>query len=304
VAKLSFRTDNYPRKRKADWSALSPSIHWAQRHERTPQFKWSRRIYDFEFLYVQQGEIRATLGTNEYMVPAGNLLYIPSGISHSIHVVTDPHATFLGIHFDYFDELEIYRDEDIIINEDKINPNYYCCEPDLDGSLLFPEQPMQIPDPHVITLMEALIHEFTLQNTAYPLVCKGLLLQILALLLRGQNDSKRSFHPKYGDRILELAHLMESKYAQNWSGEEISNYLNIHCDYAARLFKEVLGVSPNKYLQAIRHQVAKTLLRETDWKMETIAHHVGYEDVHYFSRVFSKREGITASDYRRLTKML
>src|SRR5690606_41586572 len=66
--------------------------HWAQQHKRSPSFQWKRRIYDFEILYIQQGDIRAQLGGAEYVIPAGNLFYIPSGVHHAIQVVTEPRS--------------------------------------------------------------------------------------------------------------------------------------------------------------------------------------------------------------------
>lgn len=63
-------------------------------------------------------------------------------------------------------------------------------------------------------------------------------------------------------------------------------FINVHEDYMSKLFKDMLGMSPNKYLQSVRHQQAKRLLRETDNKIERISLEVGYDDFHYFSRIF------------------
>jgi AraC-like DNA-binding protein/quercetin dioxygenase-like cupin family protein len=300
---MSFRSAAYPRKREAPLKMLSPSIHWAQYHQRTPHFEWSRRIYDFEFLYVQQGDILSQIGEEEYLVTAGKLLYIPSGVFHSIQVVTEPNASFLGVHFDFFDELDIKKEEDIIVNENNVNEQSFCFEPEFDDLKLFADNPVQVPEPHVITLIENLIHEFTEKKSGYEIICKGHLLQILVYLLRTQDIQDRKFNQKYGEQILDLAHRLGTNYADDWTGEKMACLVNIHSDYVSRLFKEMIGLTPNKYLQSIRHQQAKKLLRETDWKMEVIAADIGYSDVHYFSRLFHKCEGMTARDYRNLSRV-
>lgn len=300
---MPFRNTTYPRRSQALMNALSPSIHWAQQHQRTPHFEWSRRIYDFEFLYVQEGDILTQIGEVEYLVTAGKLLYIPSGVFHSIQVTTEPNASFLGVHFDFFDELDIKREEDIIVNENNVNEQSFCFEPQFTDLNLFADSPIQVPEPQVITLIENLIYEFTEKKSGYETICKGHLLQILVYLLRTQDIQDRKFNQKYGEQILELAHRLGSHYAEDWTGEKIAQFLNIHSDYVSRLFKEMMGLTPNKYLQSIRHQQAKKLLRETDWKMEVIAKDIGYTDVHYFSRVFHKCEGMTARDYRNLSRV-
>lgn len=286
------------------YQAISPSIHWAQYHERSPSFKWSRRIYDFEILYLQQGEIQVTFESESFIASTGTLLYIPSDIHHTIKVITNPYACFLGVHFDFFDELNPLRDDDIIVDEDNVNPNQFGIKPNSKDYIKLSFPITQIPEPIVVTSMENIINEFTLKKTGYQLICKGLLLLIIGHLIRGQIISNYGSHSKYKERIVELTHIMENEYGHNWTSREIGNYLNIDTDYAIKLFREVIGVTPNKYLQFIRHQRAKKLLRETNWKLEVISEKLGYEDLHYFSRIFRKWEGMSASNYRKFSNKL
>ncbi len=48
-----------------------------------------------------------------------------------------------------------------------------------------------------------------------------------------------------------------------------------------------------------RMKKARTLLRETDQTIETVAAEVGYENVEHFNRLFKKNYGITPVQYRR-----
>lgn len=65
-----------------------------------------------------------------------------------------------------------------------------------------------------------------------------------------------------------------------------------------RRFRKELGHSPNHYLQHIRLEKAKQLLRETEMTMEEIASASGYESGHYLSRIFKAKIGQTARGYR------
>ena len=48
-----------------------------------------------------------------------------------------------------------------------------------------------------------------------------------------------------------------------------------------------------------RMKKARTLLKETDQTVETIAAEVGYENVEHFNRLFKKNYGLTPVQYRR-----
>ena len=48
-----------------------------------------------------------------------------------------------------------------------------------------------------------------------------------------------------------------------------------------------------------RMKKARTLLKETDQTVETIAAEVGYENVEHFNRLFRKSYGMTPVQYRK-----
>jgi len=293
----------FPQRKAATYSEVSPSIHWAQFHRRTPGAKWRRRIYDFELLYVKEGEITGQLGSRQLHVQAGELLYIPAGVYHHIIVNSNPDAVFLGIHFDYFDELEIQADQDIIVKEASVQPLKFCLEPEFEHYTPLSEVPVFVPPAQSVLMMEQLIDEFTQRPPGFEIACRSLMQQILLLLWRGQVNSKKKVHSKYGEPMLRLAAMMEIRFEEDWSYDALARQVNLQADYFAKLFKEVIGMPPNKYLQFIRHREARRLLRETDQTIEVIGERVGYKDLHYFSRIFHKWEGVSPRAYRKLSRM-
>ncbi len=67
----------------------------------------------------------------------------------------------------------------------------------------------------------------------------------------------------------------------------------------SRVFKQVMGVSPQRHLMEARIGRAKDLLLETDWSITRIADVLGYNDVYFFSRQFKHVTGQTPSAIRR-----
>lgn len=68
--------------------------------------------------------------------------------------------------------------------------------------------------------------------------------------------------------------------------------------YYSQWFQKKMGVSVQIYLQRLRLQEAKQLLRETNYSILAIAQQVGYEHQASLTRIFKQFEGITPSAYR------
>jgi len=68
----------------------------------------------------------------------------------------------------------------------------------------------------------------------------------------------------------------------------------------SRIFQRVTGVSPGRFLWALRLQQAKKLLVSTSLNVSDISVRVGYSSVGTFSSRFSKSVGLSPTTYRRL----
>lgn len=68
----------------------------------------------------------------------------------------------------------------------------------------------------------------------------------------------------------------------------------------SRLFLRVTGVSPGRFLSAMRLHAAKQLLVETPLTVTEISHRVGYTSVGTFSSRFAMNVGVSPSTYRQL----
>ncbi|ONI90348.1 hypothetical protein ALI144C_03105 [Actinosynnema sp. ALI-1.44] len=68
----------------------------------------------------------------------------------------------------------------------------------------------------------------------------------------------------------------------------------------SRIFQRATGISPGRFLSAMRLQEAKRLLLATSLSVTEISHRVGYQSVGTFSSRFRGSVGISPSTYRRL----
>jgi AraC family transcriptional regulator len=68
----------------------------------------------------------------------------------------------------------------------------------------------------------------------------------------------------------------------------------------SRVFQRVTGVSPGRFLSAMRLHEAKQLLVSTSLSVTDISHRVGYTSVGTFSSRFKRSVGVSPSIYRQL----
>lgn len=69
-----------------------------------------------------------------------------------------------------------------------------------------------------------------------------------------------------------------------------------------RRFKKATGLSPVQYLQQIRLDKAKELLKTTNLSISEVADRVGYSDNAYFSALFRRLVSLSPGEYRRLVR--
>lgn len=97
-------------------------------------------------------------------------------------------------------------------------------------------------------------------------------------------------------RILQEIH---QNYQTELSLKTISTKLNVSSAYLGQLFKEETGKYFNDVLIEIRMHASRTLLLESNMKINEVSSRVGIPNQSYFNRVFKKKFGLTPVEFRR-----
>jgi two-component system response regulator YesN len=103
---------------------------------------------------------------------------------------------------------------------------------------------------------------------------------------------------KTGGMAGQAKEYIRANYSKQITLEDVARDINISPQYLSKLFKEETGENFIDYLTGIRIKIAKSLLEEDKLSIKEIAHHVGYGDPNYFSRIFRKVVGVTPTEYR------
>ena len=98
--------------------------------------------------------------------------------------------------------------------------------------------------------------------------------------------------------VKELELSMRRDFLSQSSFEEYAKKRGIHPATLRRYWERYFYEPPGRYLNALRMEEARRMLVETRKSVSEIAYALRFKDPLYFSRLFRKRFGCTASDYR------
>lgn len=85
---------------------------------------------------------------------------------------------------------------------------------------------------------------------------------------------------------------------------ELAEHTHLNPSYLSTLFHRVMRQSPISYVNSVRIERARILLRSTDWSISQIASSLGFSQDIYFYRLFKRLTHETPSEYRMTNRQL
>ena len=97
-------------------------------------------------------------------------------------------------------------------------------------------------------------------------------------------------------------HYIHEHYHRSVQVSQLAQIEGYSPAYYSEWFKAKTGKTPQHFIQDLRVEQAKELLRHTDLPIHQIARQVGFEQASSLTRLFQKRVGATPSHYRGKTQ--
>ena len=154
------------------------------------------------------------------------------------------------------------------------------------------------------------LREWRIDRPGKKLTINGLILQILAIaystpardilqptVILQQRENTALTKSKYGQIRNAIAFIAEHGYEPMTLARLASNAC-LNPSYFSRLFHEVVGMPPLKFIESFRIREAERLLLNTDLLIRDISLATGYPDPYHFSRVFRRVNGQNPSAFR------
>lgn len=98
---------------------------------------------------------------------------------------------------------------------------------------------------------------------------------------------------------LALTYLEDNFRDTNFTITELGHQLNVSRSYLYNIFKNGIGMSPQKFLIKLRMEEAKQYLTNTNNAIKEIAASVGYNDEFTFSKAFKRYTGFSPKIFRK-----
>jgi len=125
----------------------------------------------------------------------------------------------------------------------------------------------------------------------------GLLMDLLAQNQRLDPACYPGADPRYA-RILQLAQKIVDQPQKSMNLKKMAASCDYSPDHFRKIFKQLIGRSPNDFIVHWRIEMAKRLLAESSLSVEQIAETLGYHHATFFIRQFHTRTRQTPGQFR------
>jgi AraC-like DNA-binding protein len=294
--------------KKVGFRDLAPYVRLVQHIRDDDKYRVPTRIiYDNEIILVVDGDCDYLVEGKETRLLPGDLLFMPPHVEHSCQVRPGGRFHYYAVHFDwvYLGESHDFSVDDIYLSNDYRQAPFIPLEEELTGRPVVELDDFQFP----LVLKTAVRHEYerilaamfaTYSSNYFGSIVelRADMLKILGLAVRESVNERglRRSHPD-AERINRVFDWVGVHFAQPLTSQDLAAVANLSSGHFRVLFKEATGRAPLEFLAGVRMDRARVLLRKGGLSIGQVAEAVGYPDIHYFSRLFKKMEGISPKKF-------
>ena len=250
------------------------------------EWHWHR---EFEFLYVESGQIICGIGEKQIILSEGDAIFINSKILHRFY------ASSGGVIPNFVCMPEFIAPENSLVYKKYILPI-------ISSNMSF--QRFQSAEPWQARIIQIMIKIMeTQENEKIKELSTLALLQNLWLIFYenvklSDKEKMQTVDEAAQKRVQLMMQYIHENYKHGLSLNEIASHIGVSKSTALHLFQRFLHTTPVNYLIEYRLQAASRLLKNTNKKVKTIAYESGFHNVDYFCRLFKNRYHVTPSEYR------
>ncbi|MBI5725692.1 MAG: AraC family transcriptional regulator [Planctomycetes bacterium] len=244
----------------------------------------ARRLYDHELVLFAEGRCTLEMDEKIFPCPAGTWIIVPPNRIHITRGGEQPAYRYC-VHFDW-----VYQGE---------TGNLPVCayEPAMPAAKKIRRPPDFVPrkimrgkfPPETVGLMETLAFRWQADAGKRSAARAALLEAIINLLSPPGGGGKRG--DRAGTLAFRIKMLLDRMPPMDVSIRRHLETLGYSYEHLCRLFRWKFGLTPVKYLTALRIERAKTFLRAGSHVKEAAAQ-AGFNDPAYFARVFRRHVGV------------
>ena len=267
------------------------NIHY---FEFTRQYQTFKDNHAFrELVYVDTGSINVEAENFSGVLTENMLIIHKTGEIHSLTCPDDSAPNVIIIGFECLaDELDGFSEMPVVLEDEQ---QKILTEIIKEGRTVF-KAPYDIPN---LKDMK--------KRKDYPFGADQMIKLKLEMLLIELVRSKMTEKTRVDSEIFdpkthEIYNYVNKNFGENITLGELCFIFGTNKTTLCSSFKKAYGDTVVGYINHLKIKEAKKLLREGNYNLTEISQKLGFSSVHYFSRMFKKRQGISPSEYVRTIK--
>ncbi len=242
---------------------------------------------ELELYFVSKGTYELYTDANTCTLGAGDIFVVSPGVDHSFRCTSQNGVYYslgFAIKFVALDETHFFQKSFV--------------EPLQQGMLEF-DSVVRPLDPDYHRFREAVDQIIGIQEQKDKLIIYVAAVSICCALMQRSKPKEKTakgFYKEH-DSVQRCVGYMQKNYMRKITLEQLAELANLHPNYLCTLFNKYIGASPMTYLNKIRMQRARTLLRETELSIRQIAEQTGFNSASFFSKRFKAVMGVSPAEY-------
>lgn len=264
-------------------------------------------------IFIQDGSCAITYDSEEYILEKGDIFFIPANQPYCRRSIDETMCAMSYIHFSFSSEIPQIDLSDLAkkISDAKAK---------LDDQIL--NGAPRLSKQHNLYLQNKttlknyakvfeLLNDIQLLSASRQLMCglqsSIIVCNILSSLSQHTIESVASDHllnsqEMVPNNLKKALRYIRNRYTEPISLENLANHCNLSKQQLIRYFKAAFQVTPVTYITNYKIARAKDLLfNQPHLTIKEISDELGFDNQHYFTRVFVKTTGETPSHYRYRT---
>lgn len=251
-----------------------------------PRYEMSYHWHiEYEIIRILKGEFLMTIGEEEFLARAGDIIFVKGGLLHGgipVKCMYECIVFNLGALMTSSPAgdrlLKKIRDDSIqVLNH-------------------FPK-----PDPELMRITERMFGQMKTQAEGHELIVIGAFYEFFGYVLeRRHYIITQDISTKEGRRIEHLKRaleVIENSYPDCITLDDLAKAAGMNSKYFCRYFREMTHRTPIDYLNYYRIEQACFKLATSNSSIADVGMSCGFNDVSYFIKTFKKYKGMTPKKY-------
>lgn len=235
---------------------------------------------DYQLLYIASGKAQFFIDQKERVVSKGNMVLFRPGETQIYNLYAADKPETYWVHFtgssveQLLDYYQMPKGENVFFTG--TSPDYQW-------------------------LFRQMIQELQLMRVNYDDLLTMNLRHIFLMINRYLKEGK-ALGTDMIDVVERATHYFNENYNQPINVEKYAEEHNFTPSWFIQNFKHITKMTPLQYIVSLRLTNAMNLMDNTNYNINQIAAAVGYDNAHYFSRLFKKHTGIAPTEYKNREK--